>query len=275
MSTGASRGTKYSKLLRINSSNRSSGTNSDFTIDYGANMSQVVGVSIDSIQFWNQIYNIYSTPLTSNNVFRVTVTPPAGSPTTVTVFWNPGYYSAVDFLTAFAEFCTGSLGFTLNWAIDQYTNLVSTSVAGGFTVVMSPALVSELGGRTQTEDPWNMLGFTYGSDGTFNLVDGHATYQPYMIHTSMAYLTSRILAPGNSFDEKGSVSNVLRPIAINSGWKELVMFECKDDPLCSIWYPRARALNQIDIQLVDHEGFNIDLGQSELNIELRIWYNNN
>lgn len=274
MSTGASRGTKYSKLLRINSSNRSSGTNSDFTIDYGVNMSQVAGVSIDSIQFWNQIYNIYNTSLTSNNVFRLTVTPPAGSPTTYILYWTPGYYSAVDFLTNFAAFALGTYGFTFNWDIGQYGNKVTTSVPGGYAVTVSQAHVSDLQGKTQTEDPWNMLGFTYNNSGNIDLVNGTATYQPYMIHTSMAYLTSRILAPGNSFDEKGSVSNVLRPIAINTGWKELVMFECKDDPLCSIWYPRPRALNQIDIQLVDHEGFNIDLGQSELNIELRIWYNN-
>jgi hypothetical protein len=47
------------------------------------------------------------------------------------------------------------------------------------------------------------------------------------------------------------------------------------DILCNINYTTPRLLNQIDIQLVDHDGWEINLGGATLAFELRAKYDTN
>jgi hypothetical protein len=274
MSGGFRKGTQNSKLLRINSSNRISGTNSNFTVDLGSSLQQVSQVSVATVQFYNVFYNITANPSDSN---QPETSPVTGSnnridyktslPSSGSIFLTPGYYSATDLVTELTSVFSIIAGEAVTFTFDSINNKYSVQTTAITLTIIDPA-------NGQNDSPMEMLGFTY-TNGVITITPTplQAKFIPNMVHVSIAYLASSALSPMNSVDEKGLSSNILQPINVTSAWGELNLFECKVDELCELIYPRTRILNRIDIQLVDHEGRVLDLQSTELNIELRVWFN--
>lgn len=282
MSGGGSRkGTLNSKLLRVNSSNKSSGTNENFRVSLGSNLQLTEKLSILNVQFPNVFYNLYKTTEHASNYFG---------------FWQydglvrdvfeahfePGYYSAEALLTAFQDWIEG---IDIEWSINPITNKVTitnNSEVMSFGIFLETKFIDSAP-ITYDRNPFTMLGFdvpqvdldTYDWNQLVWLPETSvtATHQPDLNPFTIAYLESSAISPSNSFDEEGKVSNILLAIPITSPWTDLVLFDCKQDVLCEIEYIKPRALNSLDIRLVDHEGYLLPLDNHDLNIEFRVWFN--
>jgi hypothetical protein len=272
MASGYRKGTNYTKLVRINSRNKLWGTNANFRVDLGNALQQVTQVSIVSAQFYNVFYNVYSQFGHANNLLTYLAEP---ADTFITIQLEPGFYSAQTLAdaisTAIATNGTAPMPntFTLDPISGKYSLVFTTSgESATFTPSTSTGLVIDL-------DPLNMLGWNYnGANITIGNTAVVANSVPTMVDTSKVYVLSAALSPSNSVDETGISSNILLPIINSVPWGYLNTFECKVDTFCEISYSRPRNLNQIDIQLVDHDLRQLDLQNTELQLELRIWCNN-
>lgn len=280
--TGWNKGHKYTRWLRINSAQRVTGTDADFTIDMGPSLQKISSLSIVKAQFPNVFYNVFQTTIKYNNYFRLYR---SSNTTYYNIRITPGNYSAYTLMAAIttAVSTATSAAVVLVFTLDTATNLVTITcptLAAGFltfyTLTDTQAGAINVQGR-QDYNPLGLLGFETTSNVTLAALTSANSYTgtnfPSLNNPNIAYLTSRTLAPGNSFDEKGSKSNVIAPIAINAQWLGLVTFDCQQDVLCSISYGLPRSLTNIDIQLVDHDLDPLDLHGNELNIDMRIWTN--
>lgn len=285
---GGNKGYAFTKQLRINSSDRvdvDNTTDSDFAVDLGTNLSQVKKLSISAVQFNNVFYNIFNTSVKYNNYWGMDVTGSveAGRHTPSI---PPGYYSVATLESAIQTtfdtiFGVGNV--VIQWAQSPTTNLITivgiSSSLSGMTKITFSALTKEESaqvapGAKQDFNVFGILGFPSPTAVAIGASNVTATYFPSLNNPSVAYIVSSALAPMNSFDEGGKVSNILIPIQINVPFGNLVVFECRQDILCEIDYGKyPRALNRVDIQLVDHNLDVLDLHGTELNLDLRVWLN--
>ncbi len=274
---GYTKGATFSKLLQIASSKRQSGTSSNFIFNVGTNLQQITRLSVNSVVFNNNFYNVYyNNSLDNNNTFLVTSN---NGFQTVTI--TPGYYSLSQLLAAIATFWTTNgmtaIFGTFAYAYDSITNRVALTVTivGTDPVVFTvsgnnnDSLLYYLGFDVFRED--DVVAYIEFTNTTPTLV---ATHVPLLSGPSMVYIRSSTLAPSNAFDEKGRISNTLVSIPNTAPHNALTVMECKVDTLCEVLYGRPRELSLIDIQLTDRDGKILDLQGGSLNIELRVWYNN-
>jgi hypothetical protein len=306
-SLGSNKGAVYNKWLRINSAQRVQGpgySDSNFIIDLGQNVQKIKQISVHSCQFSNVFYNVFETNVKFNNWFHVHVGDGSSQ-----LFGDhfvripPGYYSIYTLTQAISDALddldpgSGANWLNASWTFNTTTNMYTLGLGqqgaalgspGGYITTVTAddlknPLVSQWTNNTPPKGrvdywPFGMLGFD--SKISFTTLPQSpaetsfsAIYMPSLNNPSVAYITSYALAPSNSFDEKGSMSNILIPVNINVPFGNLVVFECKQDVLCEINYGRPRALDRIDIQLVDHDLDPLDLSQSELNLDLKVWLN--
>jgi len=277
-SKGWSKGTAYSKRLRINSTNRLNqhDTDTNFTINVGDNLQSVMHVSVVSAQFVNAFYNVFQTRIKYNNWFELVLTGAGAG--TYPMHVTPGYYSVSTLMNAIATVVNSIIpATTLTFSHNPITNLVSVyGTTTSTTITIRAPVTDPTLGASQRQDYWpfGLLGFE--NNIALSFVSGQpnvATYFPALNNPSIVYITSAALAPTNSFDEEGKTSNILLPIDITVPFLGLQTFECKIDDLYENNFGRPRPINIIDIQLVDHDLDPLDLHQNPLNLELRVWLN--
>jgi hypothetical protein len=280
---GGNKGAGFTKQLRINSSNRVdllNSSDSDFSIDVGPSLQLVKRLSITGAQFNNVFYNVFQTSIKWNTYFQMIIVGGADAGS-YSLGIPAGYYSAYTLYTAITDAISTATGATTLFAftLNSTTNKVSATVTApvGTTSVTISALTLlqqatvNLAGR-QDYNPFGLLGFILPQVWVPSVTTNTAFYFPSLNNPSVAYILSKTLAPMNSFDEKGNISNILIPINITAPFNSLCVFECQQDILCEIDYGKnPRALNRIDIQLVDHDLDVLDLHQTELNIDCRVW----
>lgn len=277
MINGWNKGCTFQKRLRVNSQNRTNPLDSDtnFFIDLGQNVNLIKAISVTSVSFNNVFYNVFNTKTKYNNYFTMTVTGVGAG--TYVLGVTPGYYSANVLASEINTVVNAALpGTTLTFNMDPITNYMSVYGTTTSTSIIfsapSSAPPNSLG--RQVYWPFGILGF----DGPMTLSTSSsspnlATRVPSLNEPSIAYISSSSICPSYSFDEKGSVSNILQPINLTVPYGTLQTFECKQDILCSLRYDSPRPLGRVDIQLVDHEGDILDLHGTPLNIEFLIWLN--
>lgn len=285
---GSNKGAQFTKLLRINSSNRvnpTTTTDTNFDIDLGPNLQLAKQISILAVEFPNNFYNVFFTTTKFNNYIKVTIndaTPPGTHDYLISV--PPGFYSvytlyaavsaAVSAATAAATTVAFSFNATTNLVTATWTPAVGTTsiVTSNFSAVN----VATVGSGRQDYNTFGLLGFinqtwTAASSTPWSST---ATLFPSLGSTEKVYITSSALSPMNSFDEKGQTANVLVGIQNTAPFGGISTFECQQDILCEVNYGKnPRALNRIDIQLVDHDGDILDLHGGQLNLDLRVWLN--
>lgn len=283
---GSNKSHIYTKQLRINSSNRvdpDNSTDANFYIDLGSSLQQVQKLSVASVQFNNVFYNVFNSSVKYNNYFKVQY---VGTLETKDYILNvdPGYYSVFDLAAAInTELQNLTHPIVLTIALNSITNKVSwTMAANGDAISVTFAKIdpvtdtlpspNPIASKRQDYNPFGLLGLTLPATFTPAVLQT-STNMPSLNNPSVAYIMSSTLAPMNAFDEGGKLANVLVAIQIEVPHNALAVFDCKQDILCEVEYGRPRALNRIDIQLVDHDGDVLDLSGTELNLDLKVWLN--
>lgn len=284
---GGNKGRLYTRTLRINSSNRVDfygQTDTDFTVNLGNSLQKVTKLSVVHIQCPNIFYNVFQTTKKFNNYFRMLKIESA-VPATFLIRITPGYYTLNELMTEISDSVTAAEpDITLTWSYDSITQRVSVhpTFAGTVTYLrfsqITTSDMATLGLPTQDYNPFGLLGIDISNPYidwlSPDVTDRTGIYAPSLYGPTIAYVTSTALAPQMSFDEKGQGSNVLAQIDLGkTPHGQMAYFECLQDVLCEIDYGRPRSLTLADIQLVDHDGYPLDLQGGELNLWLRVWLN--
>lgn len=279
--SGTGKGTRFSKILSINSNDRQPGIAGDrstnFVVNLGQNLQECSGISYKGCTFYNNFYNVRAA-VTGNVTFNNRYT---WAITGLSVSTNeaPGYYSASALLTQMiSEITTAALPvvLTLSFTISPTTglitfNFVNSSAVGDFFTVNDTLLA--VSGANTGFGPWEMLGFPT----VFSLNEGQsitASFMPSMGGITQMNIQSRALAPANAYREDSQVSDWFQIIPVEAPWQGFNVNDCKVDVLCELNYDRPRTLNVIDIVLVDHDGNEVNLNGSPFNLDIRVWYNN-
>lgn len=284
---------------------------SNFMVNLGSNCQNVRSVSILNVSFLNTFPNIYGpnsyTQNTSynNTIFWYTAASSLGSATAAATLTLPsGYYSSGALMTAFGTLLTNNdtanggdrtFVFTQNPVSNLVTLTVTSASGASLTAYIDMSTPNnnqgDIGDRFS--NPMLSLGFTANSPYV-NLINGivgpsfqivlpagapgtsisyTAPFLPKLYGPQVAFIKSQAIAPSHGFDEKGIVSPMMLSVPITAPYGQLNVFECKQDVLCEIMYRAPRNLENIDIQLVDHEDRELPLYDEPLDIELRIWFN--
>jgi hypothetical protein len=302
--TGSNKGTQFVHTLRINSSNRIdpvNSTDSNFLINVGNQMQQVIKVSPISVTFPRVFYNVFNTAQKFNNAFAVTIIYASNPTVQAMVLIPPGFYTATllanAISTAIATLDSNAVfAFTWNVTSQRYTVTATLGGTGGaaitsvmitrpvdFVIIGSIPLSTYGLSQKEDYDPFGLLGILIPPTSGMSLLgllfnSTHTTYTgvyaPSLNNPALAYIQSRALAPMNSLDETGKGADILMEVMMGDVPQgSTVTWRCQQDILCEVDYGSPRMLSQIDIQLVDHDGDPLDLQGNELNLFLRYWLN--
>jgi hypothetical protein len=267
--SGKEAGYTYAKLVTVSGDNGSSGSiPTNFTVNLGTNMQKVVRVSIASVTFPNNAYNVNSTGGGQNNTFAI-----IADGKTVDFSVEGGFYTTTSLMAAVATaintYLTANGGGTVALTQDPISQIVSLSYTPSGTNPTITILDALEGAGI-----WELLGFNIppnGSIGTSTVIT--ATYLPSLGGLKEVFLQSSALAPGNMFDKDGEQKNTLLAIPITAPFGVSNVFECKVDALCEITYLSQRTLQSVDFSLTDKYGNIVDLHGGNLVINLKVWFN--
>ena len=241
----------------------------NFVVDLGSNLQRCKRLSIQSINFPNNFYNVFSNSFNrqSNNIQHATNNTDPATQLTSTAN-TPGYYNTANLMSAVISSFSGSSSvFTINaFTQDPISQLCTITVQN--VLPLSVSFIPNGG------DPLSLLGFA----GTTMTIPGFstssftATNLPGLAGLTEVFITSSALAPSNAFDEKGQLSNVLLGIPITSAFGQLNVFDCKVDILCEVLYPLTRDFARCDFILVDRNGNEVNLNGGNIKMDFRVWF---
>ena len=283
--SGVDQGFAQSRLVRISGEDASPaepGTASEktnFIVDFGYNLQQVKRVSILNVSFLNNAFNFIDEPKSLSNVnWTITIAGPGPVLYFETYTIDPGFYNIEQVIT------------TLNTSAAEFkvahpeapTVTFVESETSGFVVaefgVTTAGWVYDItdtkaDGTASLIGPLHQLGFATGLAVFGAAQNLTATTLPSLQGLTEAYITSTALAPGNCFDEKGSITSIFVTVPITAPFGTLNVFECKQDVLCEVSYPLPRNIQKCDFSLRDRFGNLINLNGANLKLTLRVWYN--
>lgn len=266
--TGGNKGANYAKLISIASSRRIPGSaysTSNFLFNAGQNLQNIQRVSIPSVAFFNNIYNITNDPTGNNTTYSYSYN---GNPPH-TFSLTPGYYNISLLLNLLNQDIVNTYGTVASWSIDPITNLVSLTVGAGELITLNTGtspnlqLMTTLGGGSFVVTPKAIAGPGLATGITF----------PLLSSPIQVYIRSTALAPANAIEDSGRFCNTLLALNVTAPYLGLNQFECKVDSLCELIYTRPRDIGTIDIQLTDRDGNIIDLHGGSLDVEIKVWFN--
>ena len=272
--SGYTKSSLFSKMLRISADKRLHGQGGDrstnFVVDLGANLQRCKRLSIQSVTFPNNFYNVFNNSYNGqhNNIGYIDH---PGLPSTFTI--APGFYNTTQLMsaivTAFNTVATGHATITA-FTQDPLSQLCTFTFNSDSTATLI-RFDKDNDGNSQAS-PWTLLGFSGSVSTTVAPVTKTATSLPSMSGLTEAYIMSNTLAPSNAFDEKGQLSNVLIGIPITASFGQLNVFDCKVDVLCEVLYPRSRDIGLCDFMLVDRNGKEVNLNGGNVKLDLRVWF---
>lgn len=266
--SGGNKGTAFSKLLSISSSNATAGTTTNFVFNSGTSLQQILRLSITHVSFYNNIYNIHNDSRGDNTTYSYTYN---GTPHTYTL--TPGFYninSIINLLNADLLATTTVAG--LQFSFNAFSNLASFTVpVMGGAFQLNSGTNPNYGLMTTMGGGGLLTGVTYTTPSAS--VTLTATAFPLLSGPTQVYVRSNALSPANAIEVDGAFANTLVAIPVTAAPLTVNLFDCKVDNLCEIVYSVPRNFNSIDIQLTDRYGNILDLHGGSLNIELRVWYN--
>lgn len=270
-SRGRELGFEYSSLVVASGSDGLPGSNSqtDFRINLGPTFQKISRVSVLSITFPNQGYNINASGGGANNEFAINVNSVTSEYTV-----EPGFYTTTSLSAAVAAaiqaYLTGlGNGQTFTLAQDTINQKVSATYGAGVSGVNNLYLEEPADGTTSV---WDYLGFVPEvklSTGVAKV----ATNLPNLGGLKEVIIQSNVIAPGNLIDVGGMQVNGLVCIPINVPFGVSQVFECKVDNFCEISYNPPRQMQEVDFKLADKRGNSINLNGGNLTINLKVWFN--
>jgi hypothetical protein len=279
--------TLYSKIVHVNSNDRIPGLggnrSTNFVMSLGTNLQKCKQISYKSSVFNNNIYNVREVT-TYNPTFNNRWTFQAGGNPLVIIAQPQGFYNVNSLMTYMIQtieaYVLANYGDTwvLTYTQDPNSQLVQlqfVSAAGpDSTLFVMDNLLAAAGQANTGYGPWQMLGLP----ANFQIPHGTnltSLNMPSMNAFPYVYLRSQALAPSNAFLTSGQIVNDFQAIPVTAPFMGRNTDDCKVDVLCNINYTTPRLLNQIDIQLVDHDGWEINLMGGTLAFELRAKYDTN
>lgn len=271
--SGYTKSSLFSRLLRISADKRLPGQGGDratnFVIDLGSNLQRCKRLSIQSVNFPNNFYNVFSNTFNGqhNNIGYFTYNSVPGSFTI-----TPGFYNAAQLMSAITTAYNAAIAQSqiTSFTQDPISQLVTLSFNSDSKTATIRFDTDNSGTRVAT--PFTLLGFTGSASATNTTTNVTATTLPSLAGLTQVYVVSNALAPSNCFDEKGQLSNVLLGIPITAAFGQLNVFDCHVDVLCEVLYPRSRDLVRCDFMLVDRNGNEVNLNGGNLKLDLRVWF---
>lgn len=263
--SGKEVGYTYAKLVTVSGDTGAADSKSstDFNVNLGPNMQKISRISIVSVTFPNNAWNINSSGGGANNRFAVTgsgdLTIPGGFYTTTTLM------SAIEnkvntYLTGLGD------GQSISLSQDPISQLVTVTYTAG-----TGASSIQLLDASINSGAWEKLGFTI-LPLTVTTSETAPDF-PSLGGLKEVFLQSNELAPGNMYDLDGTQKNTLICIPITAPFGVSNVFECKVDALCEITYPSPRSAQRCDFYLTDRGGHIVDLHGGNLVINLKVWFN--
>jgi len=272
--SGKEEGYTHSKLLTVSGADgQAGGTRTNFKINLGTNVQKVSRVSIASVTFPNNAYNVNDTGGGANNTFGF-VDVNLGEFVEFEV--DPGFYTTTTLMSAVqtainAWLSVQGYGQSITLSQDSISQLVSVTYTAG-TGSSTVSLEDAKTGSTTYSGIWELLGFVPSVTVSAS-TPSVATNLPNLGGLKEVFLQSNILASGNMFATDGTQKNTVIAIPVTAPFGASNVFECKQDALCQISYMTPRTLTDIDFYLTDRNGNIIDLHGGNLTINLRIWFN--
>lgn len=285
--TGKDLGYTYSRIVRV------SGEDSDpaqkgsyhektnFVASFGYPMQLVKRVSVINVAFINSAYNFIEddeSDLTNTgfSLFWNDGAPPVFKNYTLT----PGFYNFAQLKAAmeaaFADFKATTAPLSNVPTINApTTGTASITWGAGVSAATVYQIFDNNGNR---RGPVSALGFVNGFTNSSVSGEGKtpgttfANYLPSLQGITDTYIVSGALAGGNAFDEKNGTANILVAVPVTAEYGTLNLFECKQDVLCEISYPKGRNIQRADFSLQDRYGNLVNLNGSNLKITLRVWF---
>ena len=238
-------------LLRISSSEKSDGSStSDFTVSYPnvQVLAKTVSIVVKHASFPNVFYNINS----GNNEFIYRMA--GGSDASIVV--PEGQYTISELMaylnTSLAVFSVGTI------TQDPHTfKLTLTATTYPFDLISSSMLP--------------VLGFVAT---TAPLTSHLAPNMPQLQGVQHVFIKSRVLSKGNNFIDANTKQeqNILAMIPCDVPFGSVKHYETVHDQLDVVNFPSETSLQDIDIQLVDSNGNELNLQGQDVNIVLKVYY---
>jgi hypothetical protein len=274
-----SKPTLFSKILSINSNDRISGgggnRSSNFVVQLSTNLQECLSVSYKSCRFQNNIYNVRGiTP--NNNSFNNVVYFTTGSGANGGSTIPPGWYNASSLMQAVINAINvwePSFDDVFSYTISPTSGLITlTYVSSGAGGPFLQNTDQTAGPSSTYFGPWELLGFTapFSIQPTQSVT---AATLPSLGGIPVVYLRSQALAPSNAFLTGGQVANTFQSINMTAPFMGVQSDECKVDELCQVNFDRARLVNQVDFQVTDHDGNEINLNGATVCVEMRVKFN--
>lgn len=245
----------------------------NFRVNLGSTLQKIARVSIASVTFPNNAYNVNETGGGANNGFAIT-----SGLNTYQFALDGGFYTTTTLMAAIQtaindEFTTLGDGQTIAISQDALSQKVEIKYAAG----AGPATITILDSLLNS-GAWELLGFTALPAVIGSLV-AIAPDLPSLGGLKEVYLQSNTMAPGKLITntDEGSQTwkqqNTLVTIPITAPFGVSNVFECKVDALCQITYISPRMIQECDFYLTDKAGNVVDLHGGNLVINLKLWFN--
>lgn len=266
--SGKEVGYTFAKLVTVSGDNGTAGSQSktNFRVNLGPNMQKIARISILSVTFPNNAYNINGSGGGANNQYNVTSGTDSKDFTV-----DEGFYTTTTLIsnveTAINDWLNG-LGDGQSVSLSQDTTNQKVTIT--YTQGTGPASIS-LGDALRYSGIWQILGFEPLPQTLTTSVT--AANLPSLGGLKEVYLQSNELAPGNMYDVGGEQKNTLIAIPITAPFGVSNVWDCKQDVLCEITYLSPRSAQQCDFYLTDKGGNIVDLHGGNLVINLKVWFN--
>lgn len=231
--------------------------------------------SLKSCSFRNLLYNVRGSGVRKNNIFHFSLD---GTPEEIEV--PEGFYSIyqlIDYLKTEIETILAGSGII---PLPTLTTLEYSSITGKVTI-----LIDGNGAGT----PFELTGGT--NQDNINFLLGNNVDVSLDTLTPVAYVMDSIITlqaddrvhlVSNAISANGGITNksrsgqsrnlsLVRAIAVGDSFGNIVEYESQDLDAEALKYPLAQNFSELDFALQDIYGCNLDLGNSELTIELMAW----
>ena len=237
-------------------------TNSNFTATLASmqDLTNVTKVIVSQIMVRNVFYNVRTGINDTLNLYRDgvldnTLVVPEG-------FWEANDLIAY-IIAGFPTAMFGGVGYELNIEI-QPNGKWHMYLYNGSYGMLGIGNASTLAG---------LLGFGYPQLPVDHI---YASYWPDLEGLGSLYIMSDKVGSGNLLEstsnQQGKVRSCLAIVPIVAEFQALNVWRSLDSEIDSIYYERPRNLSSIDIRIENDVGTIVDIGNTEIKVQLKIFY---
>ena len=255
----------FSKIIRINSHDReflrTNESNSNFTLNipsYASEFSKVVGLQVIQVSLPNVFYNIPE----GRNTWQFKV----GASNEEISIPSDIQYSATSFITALET------AFTANATLGAFgattISLDPTTFKLSFTFPTNTiSWISDQKNYLSVKSGFGFSETEYTGTNIFITPSTIALSGPNIIYIR----SNQLSANSSDFDRSGDIGTIAY-VALENAFGEVCNYSIQDSTSSLIRYRNARNITNIDIKLSNKFGEALDVGEHDLNIIAKLYY---